>query len=837
MKKFFLILLMALAVVSATSQKAVVESFEVAPMDVTAQKYARLDLHGEKCALVKVIVVAQNVSFQGNLIGDVPKKGSEYWVYLTAGTKMMRITADNFMSMMYNFPEPLQGGVTYILTLQAPQNFGIAPQKPAENYLVLKVNPAHATVFVDGAPKSVEDGVVSVSLPDGPHTYRVELVGYAAQEGTVTMAGKRESRTISLVSTKPTLTITAATPGTEIYINDARKGTGRWSGQLFPDTYVVEGRLAAHRTHTQKITLTEGRDQTLAIPALAAITGSLNVNYKPVDATITVDGRNAGVTPNVVPDLLVGDHTVVISKDGYTPATLTATVSESAPATLSGSLTPLPAKKPQQKPKPQGNQSAIEPGMLSKAPMDSEVLKGQLSNGLTYYIRHNATPKGKADFFIAQNVGSILEEENERGTAHFLEHMCFNSTEHFPGNGIISWLESRGVKFGQDLNAYTGMDETVYNISNVPVKSSGTVDSCLLVLHDWADGMSLNPKEIDAERNVIHEEWRRSMVGQMRLLEKLLPKVYPGSKYGKRLPIGLMSVVDNITPRELRNYYEKWYRPDNQAIIVVGDVDPEAIESKIERIFGSIQMPANPAPRVWEQVPDNPGTIYAIGSDKDQSASIAYMFFKLPQQFISREMNGTVASFPMKYLEYMLTAMMNERFSNMASKSDCPFAGASIDIGQFLISPTKDALTLMVVGKGNDIRPAFEVAYRELLRASKNGFTQSEYDRAKAKYLANYESGYEQRANRDNTTYAREYAASFTKNEPIPGIAYELEMAKQVAAQIPFQAFQQLLPELIGPDNRVFMALLPEKAETHIVTEPEMAAVISKVESENLSAK
>ena len=248
-------------------------------------------------------------------------------------------------------------------------------------------------------------------------------------------------------------------------------------------------------------------------------------------------------------------------------------------------------------------------------------------------------------------------------------------------------------------------------------------------------------------------------------------------------------------------------------------------------------MPANPAPRVWEQVPDNPGTIYAIGSDKDQSASIAYMFFKLPQQLISREMNSTVASFPMKYLEYMLTAMMNERFSNMASKSDCPFAGASIDIGQFLISPTKDALTLMVVGKGNDIRPAFEVAYRELLRASKNGFTQSEYDRAKAKYLANYESGYEQRANRDNTTYAREYAASFTKNEPIPGIAYELEMAKQVAAQIPFQAFQQLLPELIGPDNRVFMALLPEKAETHIVTEPEMAAVISKVESENLSAK
>ena len=479
----------------------------------------------------------------------------------------------------------------------------------------------------------------------------------------------------------------------------------------------------------------------------------------------------------------------------------------------------------------------IDPDMLPKAPVDSAVIKGQLPNGITYYIRHNETPKGQADFFIAQNVGSILEDEDQRGLAHFLEHMCFNGTENFPGNGVIDWLESQGVKFGYNLNAYTGLDETVYNISNVPLKSDGIVDSCLLVLHDWADGLLLDSMEIDKERGVIHQEWRRSMVGQMRILEKLLPQVYPGSKYGERLPIGLMSVVDHFKPQVLRNYYEKWYRPDNQAIIVVGDVDPKAIQAKIENIFDPIQMPENPAPRVWEQVPDTPGTIYAIGSDKEQSASIANMFFKLPQQLISRDMNGTVASFPMKYLEYMIAAMMNERYSDMASKPDCPFAAASIDVGQFFISPTKDALSLEVIGKGNDIRPAFEAAYRELLRAAKNGFTQSEYDRAKAQYLASYERQYEQRAGRDNTSYAREYAANFTKNEPIPGIEYELEMAKQVAAQIPFQAFQQLLPELISrPDNRVFMALLPETPETHIVTEPEMAELISKVEAEDLAA-
>ncbi|MDE6332328.1 MAG: insulinase family protein, partial [Muribaculaceae bacterium] len=251
---------------------------------------------------------------------------------------------------------------------------------------------------------------------------------------------------------------------------------------------------------------------------------------------------------------------------------------------------------------------------MPQLPVDSAVRVGKLPNGMTYYIRHNETPKGQADFYIAQKVGSVLEEDHQRGLAHFLEHMCFNGTTNFPGKGIINWLETVGVKFGQNLNAYTGVDETVYNISNVPVARKSVQDSCLLILHDWACDLTLADDEIDAERAVIHEEWRQSMKGNMRIMEAIAPKIYPGNKYGERLPIGTMEVVDNFPYQALKDYYHKWYRPDQQGIIVVGDIDPDYIEAKIKEIFTPIKMPANPAERIYLQVEDTPGTIYAVGS-------------------------------------------------------------------------------------------------------------------------------------------------------------------------------------------------------------------------------
>ena len=478
---------------------------------------------------------------------------------------------------------------------------------------------------------------------------------------------------------------------------------------------------------------------------------------------------------------------------------------------------------------------AQAPGMqIPAAPVDSAVIKGKLDNGMTYYIRHNENPKGQADFFIAQKVGSILEKEEQRGLAHFLEHMCFNGTQNFPGNSLIDWLETVGVKFGYNLNAYTGLDETVYNISSVPVARKGVIDSCLLILHDWADGLLLDPKEIDKERGVIHEEWRRTNTGQSKIMEQVLPNIYPNSPYGSRLPIGLMSVVDNFKPQVLRDYYETWYRPDNQAIIVVGDIDPAYIESEIKKIFSPIKMPANPQERVYAPVPDNQGTLYGIGHDKEMNQAVALICFKQPEQFIPRQYRDTPLYYSTEFVTYAISNMLNQRLADMAKKADCPFTAASVSLDEFLLAPTKDALNLEVVGKDNDILPGIKAAYREVLRAIRGGFTPSEFDRVKAEYLADYEKQYEQRSGRENEQFARAYAANFTRLNPIPGIEYEYNLTKQIAEAVPLAAINQMLPELIKDDNRAVLIMLPDTYK--LPTDAEVGELMKAVEAEDIEA-
>ena len=323
------------------AQKAEVDSFEPVPMDVTAQQHSRLDLHGEKCAVVKVRVIADDVAFKGNLIGEPVEIPGEYWIYLTDGTKQVQILSRSFLPFMYYFAEPLKGGVTYVLTLQAPQN-GATPQRKKLNFLALKVTPVSARVILDGEELPLENGGGSKLLDAGTHTFRVTATGYAPYEETVTIAGQKVTRTVTLQSIKPHLSIAATTPGTEIYVNDERKGTDSWSGEMFSDTYVIEGRLNAHSPFLQTITLSDNESRTVTIPALTPITGMLSIDYKPLDAAVSVDGRAAGVTPLLLDSLLIGTHSVTISAPGYSPATVTATVTESAPATLTGSLTALP---------------------------------------------------------------------------------------------------------------------------------------------------------------------------------------------------------------------------------------------------------------------------------------------------------------------------------------------------------------------------------------------------------------------------------------------------------------------------------------------------------------
>ncbi|MDE6801297.1 MAG: insulinase family protein, partial [Muribaculaceae bacterium] len=465
-------------------------------------------------------------------------------------------------------------------------------------------------------------------------------------------------------------------------------------------------------------------------------------------------------------------------------------------------------------------------------PVDSNVRIGKLDNGLTYYIRHNETPKGQVDFHIAQKVGSILENDNQRGLAHFLEHMCFNGTENFPGSSLRDWLESIGVKFGVDLNAYTSIDETVYRITNVPAGREGVQDSCLLILHDWADGLLLEPEEIDKERGVIHEEWRRSNVGQMRVVEQLLPIVYPGSKYGYRLPIGIMEVVDNFPHQALRDYYEEWYRPDQQGIIVVGDIDVDRIENKIKEIFSPIKMPADAPERVYEEVADNEGTIYAIGKDKEVSQVTAQLMFKT--DVYPDSLKNDISYMAVDYIVNMLADMLNNRFDDLTSDPNTTYNGAGVYYDNFFLAKTKDALTLGINPKGNDLRPALADAYRELLRAQRGGFTDTEYDRVRSEYLSRLEKTYNDRNNRNNNSYAQEYIKNFTDNEPIPALEDEYQLMTMIANQVPVEAINQVMQQLVTPDNRIFMAVLPDNGSTYEPTAEEVAKVLADVEAEDI---
>ena len=478
--------------------------------------------------------------------------------------------------------------------------------------------------------------------------------------------------------------------------------------------------------------------------------------------------------------------------------------------------------------------ATAEAQQMSQIPTDPQVRIGKLDNGLTYYIRHNEEPKDQAHFYIAQKVGSILEEENQRGLAHFLEHMCFNGTEHFPGNGVIKYLESIGVKFGTDLNAYTSIDETVYNIDNVPVTVPGAIDSCLWILHDWADGLLLEGEDIDKERGVIHEEWRSRQDAQMRMYEQILPKVYPNNKYGHRMPIGLMEIVDNFPYQALRDYYEKWYRPDQQGIVVVGDIDVDQIETKIRDIFGTIATPVNPAERYYVPVENNAEPIIAIAKDKEQPYSMAYIFKK--HEPIPAEMKSSLTYLVMNYAFTLADIMVSQRLDELMMQPEPPFMQAAIQDDDYFLSKTEGAYTGIVVTADKDLDKGISTIYREMLRVARNGFTASEYERAKQEYLTQLENAYNERQKTKSINYCSEYVRHFIDNEPIPGIENEFALINQLAPSVPVEAVNQLVAQLMGEEgNLVVVCMLPDKDGLHTPTEQEIAKLLADVEAEDIT--
>ena len=467
-------------------------------------------------------------------------------------------------------------------------------------------------------------------------------------------------------------------------------------------------------------------------------------------------------------------------------------------------------------------------------PTDPNVRIGKLDNGLTYYIRHNELPENRADFYIAQKVGSILEEDNQRGLAHFLEHMCFNGTKNFPGKKLIKYLESIGVKFGENLNAYTSIDETVYNICNVPVARDGVVDSCLLILHDWADDLLLAPEEIDSERGVIHEEWRTSTGAMMRMLERMMPTMYPDSKYAYRLPIGTMEVIDNFPHQALRDYYEKWYRPDQQGIIVVGDIDVDKVETRIKSIFSPIQMPENAAKREYFPVPDNKEPLIAIDKDKEQTVPVIYLFFK--HEAIVNEQKNNMDYLVLNYMKSMIENMLNARLNELIQSAEPPFIQAQAYDGEFFLAKSKDAFNGIAVSKEDGIEHALASLLREIERMHKYGFTASEYTRAKADYLRMLESAYNERNKTKNNAYVKEYVRHFIDNEPIPGIETEYAVMNQIVPNIPVEAINSLIPSLVTDSNMVVGIFCPEKEGMKYPTREDIVSVINKVKSEDITA-
>ena len=458
--------------------------------------------------------------------------------------------------------------------------------------------------------------------------------------------------------------------------------------------------------------------------------------------------------------------------------------------------------------------SALQAQSMGPTPVDEEVRVGKLDCGLTYYIRHNNYPENRVNFYIAQRVGSIQEEESQRGLAHFLEHMAFNGSEHFngEGKGIIDYTRSLGVAFGKDLNAYTSIAETVYNINDVPSTRQSAIDSCLLILKDWSNGLLLTDEEIDKERGVIHEEWRLRRSAQQRMLENQLETLYPGSKYGRRMPIGLMEIVDNFPYQVLRDYYHKWYRPDNQALVIVGDVDVDHIEAQIKELFKDVPAPGPDAVQVVDEpVPDNAEPIVVVDKDKEQQYSQVTVMFK--HDAFPKEMKGDLSYLLMDYLTDMMSSMLNARLSEKAQEPDCPFIQAYAYDGGYLLSNNVNAFTLAVMPKEGMIEAATQAVVTEAMRAAKHGFTATEYERAKEEYISSLERRYNERNKIPNARLAAQYYRNYLDNEPMASIEQLYQIMNMVAPQLTVDMVNQMLPGLITTtgENLVVMNFNQEK--------------------------
>ena len=457
-----------------------------------------------------------------------------------------------------------------------------------------------------------------------------------------------------------------------------------------------------------------------------------------------------------------------------------------------------------------------------KLPVDTSIRKGVLPNGLTYYIKNTDVVKDAASYYIIQNVGSILENDDQQGLAHFLEHMAFNGTKNFKGKGILNTLQKHGAVFGKDINAYTSFDETVYNLNNIPTKD-GLLDTCLLVLHDWSNYLSLTEEEIDAERGVIKEEWRTRQDGQMRLYQTSLPITFNQSKYAKRLPIGLMNIVENFKYKALRDFYHDWYRTDLQAIAIVGDINVEDVEQKIKKLFSKIPAVKNPRKRIIVDVPESTELGYSLGMDPE--ISTAGIEFGIRHKKTLK--NETVASLRQSLLEAMVTNMLSARIREKAQNPNAPFLGAFI--GYQSMARKTNSLGMRISPKPGKQQAAFSAVLTELNRAVKFGYVQGELDRTIKGFSNFYEIQIKAKNDKSHAAIIKDIQKNYLENSSMTNIEKEYDLVKKIFTSITLKDLHETIKRLYAKKNR-YLNVTGVKGKNNL-TKEEAKQIIKGVEN------
>ncbi len=463
---------------------------------------------------------------------------------------------------------------------------------------------------------------------------------------------------------------------------------------------------------------------------------------------------------------------------------------------------------------------------------DPAVRMGKLDNGLTYYIRHNAKPENRAEFYLFTNVGAIQENEHQDGLAHFLEHMALNGTKNLPGKMMINYLESIGCSFGANINASTGVEQTMYMLNNVPLLREGVLDTCLLILHDYSHFVSNLPEEIDLERGVIIEELRTRRDAQWRMFEATLPYLYKGSKYAECNLIGTIEGISTFDYQHLIDFYETWYRPDHQAVIIVGDIDVDQVYNKLEVLFQDVPKPDTPSPKKLIPIPENDDPIIGIITDQEaQNTSITFVIKSDP---VPNEMRPLGMIYMVDMFKDFVSRMMNDRLREISSQPDAPFLQAAMAVGNLTYS--SDFTLFTVASKDGESASAFKALLVEIEKMRRYGFTEPELERVKTDFLRRLERAAENAADRMNAEFIYPIINHFAYNEPILDPAYELQVAQGYMPFIQLEQLNQIAEQIITEENRVVLVNSPEREGIVLPTEEELIELMDSVEEMELEA-